>query len=375
MKFLFVSDFEYNPNSGAAGSLIVIGEHLVQLGHSVDYIWRKEERYIKKNNYYRFLELPVVQYKQIEKAMYCNNYDVVMVSQPHAWLAFKKLKRKFPKVLFVNRTHGWEKRIEFDTRIQPPTSSLLSWISRKLTYRLISHCSRLTVKYSDLVIAACSDDVNYIQNDYPDYCKKVTFVSYGLSSDYLGLPLEKNAYGKIRFLYTGQYLERKGIPDLKEVFDKLKDRASEFELHFVINESAAQQAYNDFGFLNDSLIIHSWMPRNQLITEYMNSDVFLMASYGEGFGKTSIEAMACGLCVIGYKEGALADIGKHNEDMLLSDAGDRNDLLKNIQYSLDHINNIRQLGLNAYNKIQQYTWARCAEKTVELIEKHQIGNE
>jgi glycosyltransferase involved in cell wall biosynthesis len=377
MKYLYVCENSCNANSGAAGSLIAIGEQLQQLGHVVDYIWETphQERCIKRNNYYRFLELPFRQYSQIKKTLETKSYDVVSVSQPHAWYAYKKLKAKYPNILFVNRTHGWEKRIAINTNaIESKNLSLKSLLSKKITSQLITHCSYLTAKYADLLVAACSDDAEFIKKDYPEFQKKVVFISYGLENEFLWLKLKnkENNNNKIRFLYSGQYLKRKGIEDLKEVFFALQDRMNDFELCFIVHPSSISLIEKDFRFLKSSLKTMSWMGRKELVEQYISSDIFLMTSYGEGFGKTTIEAMACGLCVIGYKEGALTDIGRDKENALLSEIGDKQGLMENIHFALDNPSIIREMGTNAYLNIQQYTWEKCAKTTCDIIEKYII---
>jgi glycosyltransferase involved in cell wall biosynthesis len=374
MNFLIVSSFNNDLNSGAAGSLIAIGEQLQVLGHSIDYIWEIpiSKRIIKSHNYYRFIELPFRQYKQTKAALGENKYDVVIISQPHAWYTYKKLKKKYPNVIFINRTHGWEKRIGLNTKhMISKSSNLKSKISQRLVFLLTKHCSYFTVKYADIVITACSDDAKFIQADYPKFKEKIISISYGIDKNYQGIELkQKIENDKIKFLFTGQYLKRKGVEDLQEIFYSLKDLKDEFELCFIVNNSAIGQVRKDFDFLDNSLIVNGWMMRNELIEKYKTSDIFLMTSYGEGFGKTTIEAMACGLCVIGYKEGALTDIGIHKENSLLNEVGDKNGLLENFKFALNNPTIIRTIGKKAYYDIQQYTWTKCAKETINIINQY-----
>jgi len=375
MQFLFVSDFKNNPNSGAAGSLISIGESICQLGHSVDYIWQKPlaERFVKSSNFYRFLELPFIQYREVKAALLKKHYDVVIISQPHAWLAFKKLKKEFPGTLLVNRTHGWEKRIEINTwHIEADSLSLKSLILKKIAFLFVKRFSYLTVKHSDLIICACSSDANFIKNDYPEFSDKVYTVSYGLDKDYLGIELAKNSLptdDKLRFIYTGQYVKRKGTEDLRAIFSELTKEDFDFELTFIINNNSVEAVKKDFEFLGKSLKVISWIERLRLIEEYKRNDIFLMASYGEGFGKTTIEAMACGLCVIGYKDGALLDYGVNGKNAMLTDIGSKEELLDMVRYLLKNKVSAKSLGLQAYYDVQSLSWEKCGRKTIELINK------
>ena len=188
MNFLFVIDSVYNPNAGAGGTVITIGNELSSRGHKIEYIWRKENRFIKSNNFYRFFELPYDQYKQIKEALKKEKYDVVMVSQPFAFLAFFLLKPKYSNILFVNRSHGWELRIHQRLKLIANSTSK-KWKSFKNipAHLLMKFCSYLTVRYSDLILTASSDDKDFIKEAYPKYAYKVESILYGLSDDYIGL--------------------------------------------------------------------------------------------------------------------------------------------------------------------------------------------
>lgn len=371
MKLLFVSDFIENPNSGAAGSLISIGNSLVSLGHQVDYIWAKpvEERRIKSFNFYRFFELPFVQYRQVKQALQAAQYDAVIISQPHAWYAIRKLKKQYPKLLFINRTHGWEKRIELNTwHIDAVSLSLKNKLIRYISYALVCHCSYLTVKYSDAVICASSSDSGYIKKEYPRFAQNIFYISYGLDDSFIGVDINsKQTTGITKFLYAGQYLVRKGVRDIQEALQKAEGEGKRFTLTLIIHPSSKGAAEKDFAFLGSRLSIISWLSRNDLIELYKQHDVFLMPSYGEGFGKTSLEAMACGLCVIGYKEGALEDFGKNKSNSLLSAIGDAIQFDEDVVYAITSAGDVGKLGRQAHRDVQTQTWKKCGEDTLQLL--------
>ncbi len=39
-----------------------------------------------------------------------HHLDVIVISHPFAYLAFERLSKEFPNILFLNLTHGWEHR-------------------------------------------------------------------------------------------------------------------------------------------------------------------------------------------------------------------------------------------------------------------------
>jgi glycosyltransferase involved in cell wall biosynthesis len=369
MKLLVVCDFYHDSNTGAAGSLITIGNNLNLLNHEVDYIWRKEKRFIKSNNFYRFLELPFVQYQQIKNVLQQEEVDVIIVSQPHAWYAFKRLRKKYPNILFVNRTHGWEFRIqEISKQLGKKKKSLFEKFKFFVVSKLLKHCSYATIMQSDAVFCAGTDDSDYIKKQYPTSSKRVFSIGYGLSPQFLNLIVPKRNSQVIKLLYVGQYLERKGIKDIKIVLSKIQELSLAFEITFVVNEESIAKVKDDFAFIpSSSLKVSGWMKRDDLIDTYMKNDVFLMPSYGEGFGKTIIEAMACQLCVIGYREGALSDIGSHEVNGLIYDKGDIDGFTNGIIYLINNQDKLSMFKINAYKDVQKYTWLNHCKQTIDIL--------
>ncbi len=372
MRILSVIDTEFDANSGAGGTVFKIGDLLKQKSHHVDYIWRKKQRLIKSNNFYRFFELPYDQYVQIRQAINKLNYDVVMVSQPFAFLAFFLLKPKYPNILFVNRSHGWELRIHQRLKLVTNSTSK-KWKSFKNipAHLLMKFCSYLTVRYSDLILTASSDDKDFIKEAYPKYAHKVESILYGLSDDYIGLKYnEFSINNKIKFLFVGQYVQRKGILDLMEIFKNLNYLKDKFELTFIVNDGSIDGVKKDFSFLGTSLKVYGWMDRKKLVDFYYDSHVFLMPSYGEGFGKTTSEAMACGLCVVGYEEAALSDLGISGVNCLLTDVGNVSELENIIHSVILQKYPLNELALNAYERIQNLSWENSVDELINLLKRY-----
>src|SRR4051794_34281869 len=118
MRFLCASAFVADPNSGAPGTIISIGNALAARGHVVDYLWRPAEPFrVPHPSLAPVLELPTRQYRQVDAHLQKHHYDVVVVSQPYAHPVYEKLPLKYPSTLFVNRTHGWEERFN-DARVR-----------------------------------------------------------------------------------------------------------------------------------------------------------------------------------------------------------------------------------------------------------------
>ena len=89
----------------------------------------------------------------------------------------------------------------------------------------------------------------------------------------------------------------------------------------------------------------------------------------EGFGKTWFEAMAAGLCVVGFKEAGMVDVVRHGEHALLAEPGDTAAFDALLTQALDDPERTHGLGARARKRVQAYTWDRTAEQTVAFCER------
>ena len=109
------------------------------------------------------------------------------------------------------------------------------------------------------------------------------------------------------------------------------------------------------------------------ITYYNIADVFLMTSAYESFGQTIIEAMACGLPVIGFKnneqtETATEEIIEDEINGLLCD-NNSNSLTKAILVISEMTSNCKLIiKKNNINKVKNnYSWPMMCQKLLKLV--------
>lgn len=114
-----------------------------------------------------------------------------------------------------------------------------------------------------------------------------------------------------------------------------------------------------------SMRVTGALPHEQMREMVRNADVYL-ATVKETFGIGTLEAMSCGVPVLGYKHGGTADLVRHEVDGYLAKPNDLADLLR----GLDWIRQRRaELGRNARQRALEYTWERVAQQYATLYQR------
>jgi len=90
-----------------------------------------------------------------------------------------------------------------------------------------------------------------------------------------------------------------------------------------------------------------FLGKQEGLVEILNTaDVFLIPSQSESFGLAALEAMACGVPVVGTSVGGLPELIRHNETGFIAEIGDINRMAK---YVIDLLSNERKRKLFADN--------------------------
>jgi glycosyltransferase involved in cell wall biosynthesis len=373
MRFLFVSDFLPNWNSGAEGSLLSIGKALEIRGHRVEYLWKDAKPGILPHRRLQDLfELPGRQLKRVSVALQKISADVVILSQPYSYLVYEQLTDLYPQTLFLNRTHGWEDRMSDSWRqlgwrsagfLERQLSDLASGYMRKA-------CER-TVQASQGIIAGSDLCASYIKTHYRPNKGSVVVIPYGVDSQ---LSTRLRLEGSQRMLFVGQYLPRKGSTMLENILPGIAQRYPEASMTFVVPPEDVKKVASAYGpAFGERLSVLPWMAREKLASVYGRHDVLLFPSYFEGFGKVFLEGMATGLCVVGFREGGLPSMAAHSRDALICETGDVHAFRMMTELALSNPVLAREIGGRARGTAQRFTWERHAIETENFCHRLKYG--
>ena len=196
------------------------------------------------------------------------------------------------------------------------------------------------MELADLVLVPCGFARSTVELHVD---KPVAVTPYGVDSGFWQPRPNANPRreGPLRFIYAGSISLRKGIPVLFEAWKRAG----------LANATLELVGSWQFPGINRSVVppgVSMSGPRSQagLRARFWESDVFVFPSFFEGFGLVILEALACGLPVIGSDACAAPDVLAMEYGRVFP-AGDVDALAGLLQWFADHRGEVPAMGLAA----------------------------
>ena len=167
---------------------------------------------------------------------------------------------------------------------------------------------------------------------------------------------------------VGTLKARKCMDRTLEAFARLADEYPEATLTIVgIGEMEAQLRGRiaQLG-LERRVTLTGGLPHEEVIDRMAQSDLFVLPSWGEGYGIVYIEAMAAGCIAVGAEKEGIEDTIADGENGFLVPAGDIDATERVMRRVFENRDAYAQLRLRGRAAARELTWARNAE-TMENI--------
>ena len=182
-------------------------------------------------------------------------------------------------------------------------------------------------------------------------------------------PTSKSPLESKRVIAVGRYAYQKGFDLLLRAWEKVEKQTSDWEL--VIFGQGDRSPYDS---LIDELHIdrqrcHLNGPTENIISEYLNSSVFVFSSRFEGFGMVLVEAMVCGLPVVSFDcPCGPKDIVASGVDGILVENGNIDRLSEAVVSLIQDEKKLRRMACNAIDNVQRFNIEQVAQRWKSLFE-------
>jgi len=209
--------------------------------------------------------------------------------------------------------------------------------------------------------------------------EKFEVIPFGVDTDHFKpFKFRRKSEDSFQILAVGYLIERKGFEYLIRGMKDVLIHHKNVKLKIVGSGPLEAKLYSLINDLDlDGIVeILRNVSDNDLLKLYNNSDLFVLPSIvdsqgnTEGLGVVLLEAMACGVPVIGTDVGGISDIIKNNKNGLL--VPEKNP--KKLAYAINSVisNNCfrRNIALNGLNYVRKnYGWEIVSKKYIKIYKK------
>ncbi len=186
--------------------------------------------------------------------------------------------------------------------------------------------------------------------------------------DYDKLFAEKSQKGYIKLLYIGRIDDDKQIETLLKIFDRVNEKVTNCRFD-IFGHGMLEQQVKGWVAKKDNAFFGGSLPNLETVKEYNSADIFVTASNMETFCTTAVEAMACGLPVVGPSACAMQDrIVDGKTGFLLKD-GDIEAFANAIEKLVSDSVLRKEMGRQAYLSVQKLSNENTTKNMVEMWEQ------
>jgi len=219
------------------------------------------------------------------------------------------------------------------------------------------------LELADAIFVASTFTKNTLEL-YPGQLPPIYLVPYGFPEVYKNRNYDPITNRKLKILFVGGLSQRKGLANLFEAVDQLKEY---IELT-IVGRTEVEGCLP----LEKGLAKHTWipsLPHKEVLKLMRSQDIFVFPSLFEGYGLVITEAMSQGTPVITTNRTCGADFIEDGENGWLVNPGDTQGLIEKLKHILSHPEIIPQVGRAARDTAKKLPMSIYGEKMVETIGK------
>jgi glycosyltransferase involved in cell wall biosynthesis len=367
VKVLLSIHHALDPDLGAPGITLALGNAYQELGHEVGFLsfddLPDKLPGLAKEALYPWFAAPRLRRAAAE------GVDVIDASTGDAWLWALARRAHERSPLLVTRSHGLEHRYW----AQAVEESVRRGARMPLRSRLYHGGVRLrevarSLRTADYVIFGNDDDRDYAVERLGLAGQRARVFPNGLPQSFLGLPLEP-ADSLERIAYVGSWAERKGKSYLAAALSETLERDVRLRATLLGTQVSADTVLGDFPpGVRDRLLAVPHYDHGELPSLVRGHQVAISASLAEGFSLAVPEVMACGLAPVVTNIPSAAAVVRHEDNGLLVPTRDALAITQAIERLSNDRELLWRLRAGAHSTAQTLSWRRVAEQTLALYE-------
>lgn len=298
--------------------------------------WERLKEQIKKRKEHK---------NKLEKYLLSENPDIIISTYTHEFTLLPKIKTKSKKIGEIHFSKQYN-AIEANNRKQSFFNKMMSCMAEHRKHLFIS-------KYDKFIVLTEVDKKKW---------RKITNVEC-INNILPFYPRESAELNIKRIISVGRLTFQKG-------YDMLIEAWMEIILDFPEWKLDIFGAGEDYGFLSSQITLKKLensvtinKPTDNIVSEYLNSSVYVMSSRYEGFPMTLIEAQSCGLPCISFDcPNGPAEIIRDGEDGFLIESGNIQELADKMKLLMSNSDLRKEMGMKAKQNVIRFSPAVIMKK-------------
>ena len=169
---------------------------------------------------------------------------------------------------------------------------------------------------------------------------------------------------KLRVLFVGSMVQRKGLTYLFEAITQLPKGSTELVL--------CGRGFVDHNLLkvysSSDTIVQLNLDNSSLVAEMHKADIFVLPSLSEGFGHVILEAMASGLPIIATDHTSAPDLISDGKEGWVIPIRNTSALVEKLNWCIENKDQLFEMGNQSAATAKQFTWERFRAGIVNFYE-------
>jgi glycosyltransferase involved in cell wall biosynthesis len=221
---------------------------------------------------------------------------------------------------------------------------------------------------SNRLVVLCDDWKSKLEEDYLLNNVEVISNPSSITSRFNSCPSIKED-GEVKILFMGFLMKSKGIFDLIDVAESLKELNTKFvvcgkgeEERKFLKEVSSRSLDNRIDFLG-------WVSGERKIETYEDADILFLPSYREGIPMVILEAISFGIPIVSTNISGILDVVDDGREGFLLQPGDIQGFAQRLEDLIRNAELRSELAKNSLERSKEFGRQRIARKWIDLYEE------
>ncbi|MDQ8004882.1 MAG: glycosyltransferase family 4 protein [Pedobacter sp.] len=293
---------------------------------------------------------------------YIKESDIIIGYDTSSWIIAQRAKDMGKTFILDQTTCHSKTKSEYITRLRKEYPEWYNDTFHENKSILLAQ-EKLEHDLADLIVVPSRFVKNSLTENGVD-SEKILINPYGINNQQFKDINIRNYRQKLVFLFVGSINANKGVPDLLKVWTELK--LADCEL-WVAGYGNLPEKIKP---LHQSINFLGKIDKNKLPNIYNEAHVFIFPSYFEGLAQVQIEALSCGLPVVGTYNSGATELIIAEENGLVIEAGNIGELKNAIIWFNENKNKLSDMSRKSKIASANQTWENYGNRWKHIIENH-----